>query len=128
MISSTEVLKCRHGISSYFYPVSDEQGIKFFKNKSERDRSYLKQEIAYHAGLAPKVGKIINIQGFFGYYTQRVQMIHDIYTFDNLPNKIIKKMNELEIELINSCDFEIDLNWQNYGLIGNNLVCVDFGD
>lgn len=128
IITKEDVLKCSHGLSSYFYIVSDVLGIKFFKSKLERNRSRQKQEIAYHSGLAPKPGSIYDIPGFFGYYTERVVMIHDLYTYKTIPSKIYRQMQILEQELLTCCDFEIDVNWQNYGVINGQLVCIDFGD
>ena len=127
-ITSEQIKKCNKGISSYFLPVSPEIGIKLFPKKGERDRSRYKQNIANLAGLAPKVGDTIDICGFYGYYTERVIMLHTLYKFNKIPKKILNQMYDLEDQLLESCDFKIDTNWQNYGFIGKRIVCVDFGD
>lgn len=128
-ISKEEILNCRHGISSYFFPVDDYNGIKFFRSRSERDKSKFRQNIASLSGLAPKVGSNYDTDDFFGYYTEKVVMLHDCYSFKEIPSKIKKQMYNLERDLSESCDFEIDTNWQNYGFNScGQIVCVDFGD
>jgi hypothetical protein len=119
---------CKHGISSYYYPLNDQWGIKWFKNKRERDSSKYYQHIASLSGLAPKTGNNVYSDGYWGYYTENVDMIHDIYKSRHLiPNRIHKQISNIMDDLVSSCDFEPDANWKNFGIKDGKVVYVDFG-
>lgn len=124
-----KIKKCPHGISSYYYQVNDDWGIKFFHKRDERDYSKTFQKSNYLAGLAPSVGNNVNHQGYYGYFTEHVDMINKIYKhFDNIPNKILKQIDTLSEDIKMSSDFDIDKNWHNFGINKNGkLICVDFG-
>lgn len=122
-----EILNCEHGISSYYYKINEKIGVKFFNNKNERDDSKIFQKSAYYAGLAPNVYESIYHEGFWGYYTDNVEMLHKKYSWQNMPRKIHKQIDKLGEELYNACNFDVDYNWKNFGYLDNKLVCVDFG-
>lgn len=130
MITKQQILNAPNGISAYYIRIDNEWGIKLFKNgKGERDSSRFNQEIAYQAGLAPKVGKNVYLHGYFGYYTQHVDMLCNKYnSHKDIPQKVMRKLDRLIDDLYNSCDFEMDTNWENIGVLSDGrLVCVDFG-
>lgn len=124
--NKSDIVKCVHGISSYYFPMGD-RGIKFFKNKAERDYSKLNQHLAFLAGLAPKDFETIDSDGYYGYYTESVEMLHNTYSPKEIIKKFGKKINELTNELYYSCDFTVDCNVYNFGIKGGKIVLVDFG-
>ena len=125
--SKKEIVKCNHGISSYFYPLSDNRGIKFFNNKRERDHSKYYQHIAFLSGLAPEDFEDVYSDGYWGYVTESVEMLHSKYEFKEVPKKYLKMIDNLCDEIYNCCDFEVDINYKNFGIMKNRLVLVDFG-
>lgn len=121
-----QIVKCTHGISSYYFPMGD-RGIKFFANRSERDYSKLNQHLAFLAGLAPEDFEIVDSDGFYGYYTESVEMLHDKYTEKEIRKKFRSKVRILCDELYSYCDFTVDTNPLNFGIKGGKVVLVDFG-
>lgn len=124
--TNVEIINCEHGISSYYYPMGD-KGIKFFQNKSERDYSKENQHLAYLAGLAPQTFKNIDTDEFYGYITESVEMLHNKYSWENLPRKYRKMIDRLCDDIYNAIDFEVDGNYNNFGIKNSKLVLVDFG-
>ena len=120
-----EIEKCNHGISSYYYPVNGKIGIKWFKKRGERDYSKTNQHLAYLAGFAPQTFENVYSDGFWGYVTEEVEMLHN--KFKNLPNKYFRMIEQLSVDIYNSCDFTVDENYKNFGLKNGKLVLVDFG-
>lgn len=123
----SDIEKCPHGISSFFYLVNEKIGVKWFKNKAERDYSKLNQYIAFLAGLAPEVFETVDSDGYYGYYTESVEMLHDKYTEKEIRKKFGSKVRILCDELYYSCDFTVDTNPLNFGIKGGKIVLVDFG-
>lgn len=121
-----QIVKLTHGISSYYFPIGS-RGIKFFKNKNERDYSRLNQHIAFLAGLAPEVFETVDSDGYYGYYTESVEMLHNIYSEKEINKKFGNKMDRLADEIYDCCSFTTDLNPYNFGLKNGRLVLVDFG-
>jgi len=125
--TSSEIKGCPHGISSYFYPINENRGIKWFKNKSERDYSKRNQHLAFLSGLAPQAFEDVYSDGFYGYVTESVEMLHNLYSHKEIDKKFSKKIDSLVDELYNSSDFVVDENLKNFGIKNGKLVLVDFG-
>jgi hypothetical protein len=124
--TSIEITQCEHGISSYYYPMGN-RGIKFFKNKSERDYSKQNQHLAYLSGLAPEVFENVDTDEFYGYVTESVEMLHNKFSWNNLPQKYYNMIDNLCQDIYNAIDFEVDGNYFNFGIKNSKLVLVDFG-
>ena len=124
--TKSEIIKCKHGISSFYYPMGN-KGIKWFERKAERNYSKEYQNLAFLAGLAPETFENVYSDGFFGYVTESVQMLHDLYTFEQLPNKYHKMISNLCSDIYDAIYFTVDENYHNFGIKNDKLVLVDFG-
>lgn len=124
--TKSEIVKCTHGISSFYYPIGN-KGIKFFQNRAERNYSKEYQNLAFLAGLAPETFENVYSDGFWGYVTESVQMLHSLYTFEQLPNKYHKMISNLCDDVYDAIYFTTDQNYRNFGIKNNKLVLVDFG-
>lgn len=86
------------------------------------------QELSYFAGVAPKTGKIINHAGYYGFVTEHVVTLGELYrSQENVPKSYLNQLDNLVRAVYNCCEHEVDTNWLNFGIIGKQLVCIDFG-
>lgn len=118
------------GVSCVYFPLSKSEGVKFYRTKKTRDRTYLLQQRAAKFGLAPKVGQRFYIDCFsiepgsfggvdsrrvYGFLTERAQVRRGYF-------------NEyhLEEQLKNIGIIHHDLHYENVGRLNGRLVCIDF--
>mgnify|MGYP001565948063 CR=1 FL=1 len=126
-----QILECPYGVSCYYYSLKDgtDTGIKFFENKRECEQSKYYQHIASLSGLSPRCWGSVYSNGFFGYFTEEIEMLHKLYNLKNLPRKIKKEIENLAKELEETCDIQVDWNYRNFGINKfGELMYVDFGD
>lgn len=103
-------------------------GIKFYKDKYERNYALQMQELSSYAGLAPQTGKKIDHCGYYGYYTQHAQALNTMYDdLKDVPRKIKNAMSDLSDDIFTVCEHKVDMNWNNFAYVGKQLVCIDFG-
>lgn len=129
LLSRSEIENLKGGASCFYYKIPGENlGIKFYEDKHERNYSLQMQEICYHAGLAPKTGKIVDHAGFYGFETEHVLTLKEKFEdVDKVPARLIDKLDDLADEIFTVSGHTLDYNWLNFGLIGKYLVCIDFG-
>lgn len=127
--SQDVISKLKNGASCYYYKIPETNlGIKFYESKHERSYARQMQEVCSLAGVAPKTGKNIDCNGYYGYITEHIPTLKSIYgRWNNVPRKIQRQLDDL-VEYVYICsEHEVDCNWLNFGLINNKLVCIDFG-
>lgn len=128
-LSKKEILSLDSGVSCYYYKIPHQMiGVKLYKTKRERNYSLQMQSLAYLAGLAPKTGNKIDCDGFFGFETEHVLTLEKQFSSWKLvPKKFQNQLDNLVQAVYDCCEHEVDRHWKNFGIINDNLVCIDFG-
>lgn len=124
------------GVSSKFFPISENWGVKFVKDGDEKIARgiYNRQLEAWKMGLGPYCFGFspFNYAGdrVWGYITEVVQIYarileHMKYQEDMASDQQIKHMQRLFIQRL---DFKFaDCHAYNVGVRGRKLLCIDFG-
>ena len=125
--------KSASGAEAMFFRLSKSSkfGVKVYDDQEHAEQAYKSQKLAASKGLAPKVGKRLVImyrrtksshpQAMYGYETQIARKVY--YKSPAWKNQ----SQELERRLI-ELGMGRDFHPTNCGLIGQRLVCVDFGN
>ncbi len=125
--------KTASGAEAMFFRLSKSSkfGIKVYHEQDEAEHAYRSQKLAASKGLAPKVGKRLVViyrrtktskypDTLYGYETQIARKVH-------YKDKIWQNQaNDLENKLL-KLGMGGDFHPINCGIIGQRLVCVDFG-
>lgn len=127
--SKKDIYKLKHGASCFYYKVPHEKlGVKFYDTKNERSYAMQMQQLCYYSGIAPKTGEKVDHEGFYGYVTEHVPTLKELYgDWDKVPRKIQNQLDDLVEYIYACCEHEVDCNWLNFGLVNNRLICIDFG-
>ena len=114
------------GIQCRYIKLSDDIGIKCYRQKYLRDLYFDRQTLAEKHGLGPKCFKKFQIAGFFCYVTENVSVAaHDSRWYENCDHnafyEISRKLYAISIEMC-------DIHENNFGYTKEGkLVCIDFG-
>lgn len=124
------------GVDSWFTPIDEKWGIKFFTDESLRNKSRAFQKTAAKYGLGPKVAQKVSVElpkyTAYGYVSERAETwpfeeylhhyeygsYYDDWDIYDLGDKLFSKVG---------FTFADD-HPGNVGLIDGKLVCIDFGE
>ena len=125
--------RCRTGSRCVFIRLSENIGLKLYKDESNATRTVERQTKAFKHGLGPKVLSGVKayrmkrrgkFRTFYGYKTQIVKLCRREYDNEELGHKMDQLISNLEDIGLPS----YDVCWFNCGWIGDKLVCIDFDD
>lgn len=124
-----------------YFKLNENEGLKTWKSEWRRDRSYDMQARCYEVGLAPRLGKKLEIETLggeilFGYVTEHLPVLTEetnklrgtpeFYTVCEEFNEAAQTLQAVYLE--NGIYFE-DSCLFNIGRMENGELCaIDFGD
>lgn len=130
-----------NGIECLFLPLNSRLGLKIYPSKRERDKAFASQKIYFKKGVAPAVGKKIDISlpelqkdnpdisegedvDLFCYTTQ----IAKRYPWTKDRRATLRDIPEKDrVRLVRSGMPLWDFHEDNIGIIDNEIVFLDFG-
>lgn len=143
-----------NGVNALFVPINEEWGFKFYTSPSQARRSKRVHKKFAKLGLAPRVGRSINMPEIqcFGYLVEKVEIARNWImeqfgvteednrnrtngVWENNMNSMWKmadelecseEMQELKRNLRNHGFRFSDSHWGNWGWLRGQMVCIDF--
>jgi len=125
--------KSASGAEAMFFRLSKSSrfGVKIYDEQEHAEQAYRSQKLAASKGLAPKVGKRL----FVLYRRTKTSRPYMMYGYETqIARKVYYKSpawknqsEELERKLI-ELGMGRDFHPGNCGIVGQRLVCVDFGN
>ena len=130
------------GIACQFIKLDEKWGIKKYSSKKTRDRAYAAQKKMAEVGCAPQVGASFNVDEWrFCYVTEVAQPLMDGYDgsgnwlerygeSDKLKadSEVLRWMDNALDEMAKHNYYMSDAHLANFGILGNKVVCIDFGN
>lgn len=134
MLTTIKSSPKKNGVQCVFVHLGN-KGLKLFRHEWDAEAAAQAQKLAHKHGIGPEV--LSDVEEFetglphvYGFFTELAEVITQCdkkYTTDQF-NELVKKM----YEAFGDFDFDgyvepFDLHNNNMGLIGDRLVCIDFG-
>ena len=120
------------GISAVFIPIDEEKGLKLWRYENTRDNVYEQQRVLAQYRLAPEVYEKVDVAGYYGYVTERIEPIaecDDYYEHRKVESKYADEIYFYEKAAKKHGFYNCDNHGGNYGIAKDGtFMCLDFGN